>query len=312
MKARVAAFVFLGAAACADEVASTRPSALSPPPATCGPGTVLVGAECRPDPATTTRYEVRAASQLAADATARNRVVVLGTRADGSPAVGDVVVLTTDRPGAGAFTPPQVVLGPLGATADFVACDRSIPGCEGPVGLLVALAETPTTPRARLRAELVDPALVNPAAACLGGGDVLHMVGDDEILTGEITIDEATWEFPRGFNEEVVVRVTPPSSADAWTLRFNAKRMPYGQLLPHLFSDAVKAYDLSELQEPIDHPGMDISGFGHACDTVSGSFQVIEYETTNVHVVTRATIAFEQFCNGSETARVSGCLHYEQ
>src|SRR5678815_2286974 len=102
---------------------------------TCGPGAILVGDECVAVDAAPagppTHYELRAMPQIGADGVGLNRVIALGTRADGSPA-DDVVVFNTDRAGAGVYTHPQVALGALGATTNFVPCDRALPGCLGP------------------------------------------------------------------------------------------------------------------------------------------------------------------------------------
>lgn len=279
---------------------------------TCGPGTVQVGDECvavdAAPVAPATRYEIRAEPQIGADGVSRNRVLVVGTRPDGTTATDEVVV-NTDRAGAGTYTRPQFTLGPLGGSTYFVPCDVALPGCIGPLGLTVALASDPTTVVATTTVQLVDPIEVNPARPCLAGGDMMVMTGNDSILTGMTTITEGVWTFAPAYAETVTFDVQPPGEIDHWHLMFNTKRL-CPELFPHVYDDAVRAETIDNLQAP-DHPAMYISGLGHTCDTVTGNFQVLDYHVDGSHAVTAMTIYFEQHCNGDPTTMVSGCVHYQ-
>lgn len=278
---------------------------------TCGPGAIIVGNECVAGDAApvapATHYEIRAMPQIGADGVTRNRVIVFGTRPDGMPAT-DVVVVNTDRAGAGVYTAPQLTLGPLGATTYFVPCDQTLPGCLGPLVLTVALASDPTVPVATATVELVDPIEVNPARACLAGGNMLVMTGNDPILTGSTTITEGVWTFAPAYADRVVFDVQPPGEVDHWHLMFNTERL-CPALFPHVYEDVVRA-EAIDIAQPPDHAAMYISGFGHVCDTVTGMFQVVDYQVGG-NGVDPMTIYFEQHCNGDPTTMVSGCVHYQ-
>jgi hypothetical protein len=49
------------------------------------------------------------------------------------------------------------------------------------------------------------------------------------------------------------------------------------------------------------HPGLDISGYGHSCNNVTGSFEVRDLLTSGT-VITRLDLLYEQHCEGAPAA----------
>lgn len=254
-------------------------------------------------------YFLLANPKLAADSMVRNRVIVLGTAADGMP-TADEVVLSFDRPDTGTYTNPVVTLGPLGATSFFLPCDFSTPGCAGPLTLTAALASAPSVPIASRAVELVDPLEVNPARQCLGGGSVLYLKGNDQIFNGETMITDATFTFEQDFGEYLIMDVAPPAANGSWKLAFDLRGFGSVSLYPDVFENAVKSIAVV-LSSQYDRPALDVSGFGNSCDSLAGRFEVVDYVRDGTGVLT-ATIAFDQVCEGSTTTSLSGCVHYQR
>jgi len=252
-------------------------------------------------------YVIMAPPKIAADPAVKNRVIVIGTQPDGTPAT-DAMVVNIDRPGAGSYTRPSVTLGPLGATTYFSACDGSVPGCLGPVKLTAALASAPTQPVASVDIDIVPPIDVNPAAKCLAGGNILYLKGNDAIFSGETTYTTATWTFDDQYQEYLIVNVLPQAATTPFKLTFDTRS--YAPIMiPDAYEDATKSYTTTAGLVR-DHPAIDISAAA-SCSSVSGRFDVVEYSVSNSGVVV-ATYAFEQHCNGSTTTGVTGCFHYHQ
>lgn len=282
-----------------------------PMPPMCAAGAHAMGDQCVFD--AHNRYEIRVAPKLAANGTQRSRVLVVGTQPDGSPAT-EALVLNIDRSGAGVYTHPVVTPGSLGAATYFTACEQTVPGCLGPLRLTAALATAPTTVIASTQVELVPPIEVNPAKRCLTGGNILYLKGNDSIFTGETTITGATWTFGAAYSQMVNVTVAPAGATGSWRLLFHT--MAYtAYMSPNPFEDARLAWDFSPWFQDADvyHPSMNIRGFGNECSSITGRFDVVTYDVDgSTNTVRTVTLAFEQFCNGSTTASVSGCLHYTQ
>lgn len=253
-------------------------------------------------------YRIMAPLKIAASSSIRNRVLVIGTQPDGTPA-HDELVLGFDRPGAGTFSAPVVTLGNLGATSFFSACELATPGCVGAVKLTAALASAPMLPVAELAVDIVDPIEASPARPCLGGGNVLYLHGDDQIFTGEDTITNATWTFDLAYPELLKVRVMPVGAAGTWTLAFDARAVG-NYHIPDAYENAqIHGTFSSDLER--DRPAMHVFGFGKQCSSVVGRYDVVDYDAVN-NSARKVTIAFEQYCNGSTTNKLTGCIHYEQ
>jgi hypothetical protein len=56
------------------------------------------------------------------------------------------------------------------------------------------------------------------------------------------------------------------------------------------------------------HPGIDISGDGRGCNTITGRFEIREL-TWSGGVLNAFTATFEQHCEGG-SATLRGCVHY--
>jgi hypothetical protein len=279
---------------------------------TCVPDSVLVcGAGTHPDAGrciadATTTFEVRLASTtISADGYSKVPVLVLGRNADGTPSRASVI-LSTSRPGAGSFTPHQLDLGALGTTAFFTPCSATSIGCAGTVELQVSLATDPGSPVAGSGpVELVAPVGVGSTAPCLVGGDALFFDGNDYIFDGTQTVTAGSFSGSIYSTNHVAIRVSPSSPAQGlwWDLDFSTIQL--GQPLAAQVYDGAFRYPF----EPVDHPGLDVSGDGRGCNTLSGRFQIHELVTSGTSV-TRFTATFEQHCEEG-TSVLRGCVHIE-
>jgi hypothetical protein len=288
-------------------LACTRPSA-----AVCGAGTEIQGNECvaakGPDAAPSSgnmTYQILSSKDLDADGHTKHVVLVVGANPDGTAVHGDVV-LTTSRPGAGDFVPAAVTLGDLGGSSSFVPCNALTPGCLGPLTLSVALASNPTTPVAHVDVQLVAPPGVGSPTHCLTGGNVLYLEGNDYIYTGTLTVTAAGWDGT-GAPDRVRVTATPtdPQQGSSWELRFETKQLGIA-MTPSVYEDVQN----TPYAQP-GHPGMSVFGAGHACNTVTGSFQVHDYTyAPATNAVQSVTVSFEQHCEGSTTTMLVGCVHF--
>jgi len=270
----------------------------------CGAGTHAEGNLCVRDDGT--RYELRAFSpQISADGHTRTPVLVIGTKPDGSPAT-DRVVLNTDRAGAGAFLEPSPVVGPLGTTASFVPCNATTPGCTGPLQLTLALASSPRTVLARLDVTLTEPAGVGSTAPCMVASKAMYFDGNDYIYHGTMTVTEGAWGGT-GDRFSLRLNVTPSTSGQGlwWYLTFSSQQLG-SDLVPGVYEDAQRA----PFAQP-GHPGIDVTGDGRGCNTITGRFQVHYFERQpNSSAITRALVSFEQHCEGG-TNMLTGCIRYE-
>jgi hypothetical protein len=272
-------------------------------PLPCGPGTHDMGGVCAPD---AEGYEIRvASSQIPADGYSKIPVLVIGTQADGSPAL-DQVVLNTSRPGAGTFTPPAVTLTPLGATVYYTPCSSTTPGCVGPVTLTLAAGAHPSEAVAQVAVALVAPAGVGSAAACAVGGTVMMLDGqNDYIFSGTETVRAGTFGASVASPSSIEISVTPGDAMQGafWYLTFSSDQL--GQPL------ATQTYEMAE-RAPFaspGHPGLDVEGDGRGCNTLTGRFQIEDLALTG-SVLTAFTATFEQHCEGGSGV-VRGCIHYQ-
>ena len=276
----------------------------------CGPGTHDDDGICVADPPMqpATSYQIRVAPQMGADGSTAYDVFAFGTQPGGSPAT-DVVVLNIDRAGAGTFVRPQVTLGTRSALSSFVPCANTVPGCTGPLSLTLALAAAPMTPVAHFDTELVDPIDVDPARACLTGGNVFHIEGNDQIFTGATTVTDATWSPVTGPVDRVEVDFTPtdPMQGGPWKLVFSSETFGVS-LSPNAYPDAQRWDAVYSLMQPLQ-AALLVSNNGVTCDTLTGNFTVDTHDVSSSGP-SPFTAAFEQHCDGN-TAGVIGCIHWE-
>jgi hypothetical protein len=282
------------------------------PPVGCGPGTVLVGNQCVPalgDGGTPgTVFLVRAAvTTVPADGYSPIPVLAIGTDAGGNPSL-DTVVLATSRTGAGTITPSTVTLTPTGATVYFTPCSAAASqSCAGPVQITLALASDPATVLAQSQViDLVAPTGIGSDAPCLAGGNVIFFDGDpnDYIFSGMETITQGNWSA-QASTSNVHVHVDPMNQAQGlwWDLYFDSSMLPMPALATQVYMNAERW----PFESP-NHPGLDVSGDGRGCNTVTGSFQVEDLQYTN-GALTSFTATFEHHCEGGVPA-LRGCVHY--
>ena len=296
---------------------------LPDPGLTCGTGTHLDGTVCRPDAVitcgagahldgsrcvadATTTFEIRVGSAaLPADGFSKVPVLVIGRNADGTPSQA-AVILWTSRPGAGAFSPAQATLGALGTLAYFTPCSSASVGCTGEVALQVSLAGNPTVTVATTGPiQLVAPTGIGSSAACLGGGNALFFDGNDYIFSGTQLVTRGVFS-PAASDTEIRFTVTPTEAAQGlwWWLTFSSATL--GQpLAAQVYQGATRW----PFQGP-GVPGLDVSGDGRGCNTLSGAFQIEEL-VRDAAGLSRLTATFEQHCENGATA-LRGCLHYER
>src|SRR5438034_2523108 len=91
----------------------------------------------------------------------------------------------------------------------------------------------------------------------------------------------------------VAVFARPAGTGDLWSASFRA---PSGQqLLPGVYEDARRFPDAT-------HPGLDVGGAGHGCNTVEGQFTVLDVSYGPYGYLKSLHVSFEQHCEGFAAA----------
>lgn len=253
---------------------------------------------------TGSRFELRVLDpQISADGHSKVPVLAIGTDAGGNPSTLQVV-LNTSRAGAGTFDRPAPTLDAFGATVYFTPCNATTPGCTGPVDLTLALASDPATQVASVAVNLVTPTGVGSAAPCLAGGNSMFFDGDDYIYNGMMNVTQGSFGASGSANA-LSIHVVPSSQMQGlwWDLDFNTQ-----QLGVPLAEGVYEMAQRAPFAQP-GHPGLEVSGDGRGCNTISGRFQVESF-IMNGSGVQSATVSFEQHCDETGPA-LNGCIHYE-
>jgi hypothetical protein len=246
---------------------------------------------------------------IGADGYSSIPVVVLGTNAMGDPST-ETVVLDTSRGGAGIVSPNTLTLSPTGGIAYFTPCSATASSfCTGPVRITLALASAPNTVVAESQEiDLVSPTGVGSDAPCLTGGNTIFFDGDsgDYIFPGKETITLGSWSATAS-SSQVHVSVTPTDSSQGlwWDLYFDASMLPNSTLTTQVYENAERWPFQST-----GHPGLDVSGDGRGCNTVTGRFQVEQLVMSNNNLQS-FTATFEHHCEGG-TPALRGCVHFQQ
>ena len=282
------------------------------PELSCGAGTERQALECVALDATL--YDVRLpVLEIPADGYSKIPVLAIGRLADGTPAT-DAVIFGLSRPNAGTFVSPTKTLTPMGIVSFFTPCNSAqTPTCTGAFTATLALAAAPATLVGRsVEVVLAAPSGVGTPAACSGGGNVLFFDGDvtDPIHPGIDTITVGLWSVtadPAATPDRVQVGVVPSDSGQgsSWQAVFSSETLSQ-TLVAQVYDDAQRV----DYAAP-GHPGMDVSGNGVWCNTLTGRFQVVELEVTGGTTLTRFTATFEQHCGVPDVA-LRGCVHFEQ
>jgi len=200
-------------------------------------------------------------------------------------------------------------LGALGTTSYFTPCNSNSSGCSGTFTIDLALASNPSVAVASTGTlHLAQPTGVGSAAACLGGGNVIFYSGDpgDWVFSGTTTITQGTWGAS-GSARNLTVHVDPSNGTTQglwWNLNFSTRQV--GQ---DMGVDVYTQAERAPFASP-GHPGIDISGDGRGCNTITGAFQV-ESIRWQGSALKDFTASFEQHCEGG-TPALRGCVHFEQ
>jgi hypothetical protein len=186
-----------------------------------------------------------------------------------------------------------------------VPCNATTPGCTGSLQLTLALASDPQKVIVKLDVELVEPDGVATTAPCMQASRTMYFDGNDYIYNGTLTVIDADWNAS-GSVDTLDISLDPVQSGQGlwWSLIFHTQQLD-GDLVPGVYEMAQRA----PFAGP-GHPGLEVTGDGRGCNTISGRFQVHTFARQQAEV-TKALISFEQHCEGG-TAMLSGCVRYEQ
>jgi hypothetical protein len=272
------------------------------PPLTCGPGTRTDGSACLSLGA---YYDLRVEStELLANGYFTYRVLAIGRHGDGTAATDDVRLIS-ERPEAGTFRSPSFTLGVTGFETWFTPCSTVVPGCTGPTRFHLVLASDPATVLASSpQIGIVAPAPSADPAPCLVGGNVIHV--ESQVSEWGTRTDRAgTWQVWYPLPERVALWETGAVVPD-WMFQFSTREL--GQVLQtQVYDDAYR-----EGFEPWGHPGLEISGYGTACNDVWGRFQIHDIAFTGGEL-DRITASFEHYCDPNWGVLLTkGCIHYER
>ncbi|HEY6475273.1 MAG TPA: hypothetical protein VI456_01755, partial [Polyangia bacterium] len=140
-------------------------------------------------------------------------------------------------------------------------------------------------------------------------GNIIFFDGDasDYIYSGTETITQGTWSAD-GSSSEVHISVTPSASTQGlwWDLYFDSSMLTNSTLMDQVYQNAERW----PFESP-GHPGLDVSGDGRGCDTVTGQFQIQDVQWSSGGSLTSFTATFEHHCEGGAAA-LRGCVHYGQ
>jgi hypothetical protein len=141
---------------------------------------------------------------------------------------------------------------------------------------------------------------------CLVGGNVIFFDGDpgSYVHPGKDTITQGLWSASAS-TSTVHVGVTPTDPAQGlwWDLYFDSSQLVTPALATRIYLGAERWPFQSA-----GHPGLDISGDGRGCNTVTGSFQIEGLEMSG-GALTSFTATFEHHCEGGAAA-LRGCVHW--
>lgn len=150
----------------------------------------------------------------------------------------------------------------------------------------------------------------DPFEPCREGGNRLFLDGDPDhyVHPGPELITNASWSFrqepEQGPAHTVLLRLEPDDSAQGlwWNVELSTRMLEEG-LAEGRYEDA-RRYPF----EPDGHPGLDVSGNGRGCNTVSGSFTIHEL-SEEAGTIDRLAATFVHYC-GAGTAALRGCVRY--
>lgn len=168
-------------------------------------------------------------------------------------------------------------------------------------------ASTGTDSAVDAAADALPAVVIGSFVPCMGKSRALHMEGDtaDFIHPGTDTITAATWTpsaTPMPTPTRVELGVTPVDSVQgsSWNLTF-ASPQTGPPLTTTVYLGAARAPFA-----PPGKPGLEVTGNGHGCNVLTGSFQVLELGLTSGALSSFAA-TFEQHCESGVPA-LRGCV----
>ena len=276
----------------------------------CGPGTRLLANECVPtDTNSGPWYAIRIAStSIPADGISSIPVLAIG--GIGSTPSTEQVLLSISRPVSGTLDSTALTLSPFGAETTFRPCSSAEdPRCVGLTYISMALASDPAVEVARTQEfELIAPMGVGSVAACELQTNALYFDGNGYVFNGTqlITANDAQFGASSIGNGGVGINVDPDDRALGlwWNANFEP---PDGfELREQVYSNATR-YPFNTG----DEAGMSVTGDGRGCNRIEGSFEVhaLRTDPANGNFL-EVLISFEQFCEGSASSALRGCVKF--
>ncbi|HSO34669.1 MAG TPA: hypothetical protein VLT33_19175 [Labilithrix sp.] len=228
-------------------------------------------------------------------------------------ACGGSVASTGCVPGAqtacacpGGSTGVQVCLSTQ--TYDRCSCSGTLPGDPGDPGY----PGSPSFPPPPSSSEPgVDASVTIPedGSACAGSGNVLVLNGDsgDYIHPGYARITVAQWQPAASGPRDTVSFSIEPSGQQFgswWNVELSTARLSV-PLAVGTYQGAERAPFASFMK-----PGLDVSGDGRGCNTLSGKFSIHEISWDG-DILVHVLASFEQHCEQGQAA-LRGCVKFDQ
>ena len=131
----------------------------------------------------------------------------------------------------------------------------------------------------------------------------MYFDGNDFIYNGMLTVTQGTFQGASSPNV-IAIQVQPSSGGTPWYLSFDSTHLGV-PLDAGVYENAQR-----ESFSMPGHPGLEVYGNGHGCNTITGRFQVHEH-VRDANGLVSATVSFEQHCEGGAPV-LNGCIHYER
>lgn len=145
--------------------------------------------------------------------------------------------------------------------------------------------------------------ITSSSIAAAGSQLTLKSEPGDYIGQGETstyTDKNSAFKYSTNYDNGISVAIT--NSNTSWTLNLAAPRN--AQIQPGIYEPAVRFPF-----QPADKPGLDFSGNGRGCNTLTGKFKVSEISYGTDGTLTSLSATFEQHCEGNAAA-LYGAINY--
>lgn len=149
------------------------------------------------------------------------------------------------------------------------------------------------------------PLLFVAASTCATAGSQLTLTSDpgDYIGQGKNYVykdADTTFKYSTNFAQGITISIT--NSNTWWTLDLAAPGK--AQIQPGVYEQAARFPF-----QPVDKPGLSLSGNGRGCNTLTGKFKVSEVSYAPDGTLTSLNATFEQHCEGNAAA-LYGAINY--